>query len=120
MIALANGITELNGRNGYIEKFISRNTIHRTVRLHGHGASVLPSNYEERTIEVRTIRNPYPLHNIYNMDESGSFYRLCPRMSYLSSKESRASAHVTGLQHHKNRISIVLCVNSDGSHTVSV
>ena len=119
MIASTNDITDVNGSNGYTDRFIRRNNIHRSVRLHGCGGSALPRNHEERS-EISSIASAYPLLTIYNMDESGLFYRLRPRMSYLSLEEIHATVWGTELQRHKNRISIVLYVNGDGSHTASV
>ncbi len=95
MIALTNNIADFNGSNGYIDKFIRRNNIHRSVRLHGRGGTAPPCNSEERMSEIRSIANAYPLHTIYNMDESGLFYRLCPRMSYLYSDETCATVRGT-------------------------
>ena len=70
--------------------------------------------------EIRSIAQGYPLRNIYNMDESGLFYRMCPRMSYLSPDEKRKEVRGTELQRHKSRLTIVLCVYGDGSHPVPV
>ncbi len=64
MIGLTNVIEDYNSIIGYIEKFIRRNNINRSVRLHGRGGTSLPSNYEQRMEEIRSIANAYSLYII--------------------------------------------------------
>ena len=47
-----------------------------------------------------------------------SFLSSRTRELYLVPCENRASARGTDLQRHKIRITIILCVNGDGSHSV--
>ena len=54
------------------------------------------------------------------MDESGLFYQMGPRKSYLSLNEDPRHARGTELQRQKARITIVPCVDADGSHSVPV
>ena len=54
------------------------------------------------------------------MDESGLFYRLCPRISYLSSSENRRHVRGTDLQRNKDGITIAMSVNADGTHILPV
>ena len=82
---LTRGITTFKARNGYIEKYMKRAGIDSSVRLHGRGGPTIPNSYEERMNQILDICSLYPLRNLYNVDKSGLFYRLCPRMSYLSS-----------------------------------
>ncbi len=120
MIVFANGIENFYSSTGYIENFIRRNKIHSSVRSLGRESTALRSNYEERMAEIHPISNACSLSTIYNKDESGLFYPLCPHMSNSSSDESRATVRGTELQRHKKRISIVLLVNRYGSHHVPV
>ena len=118
--AVTRGITTFKASNGYIEKFMKRAGIDSSVRLHGRGVSTIPSGHEERMNQIHDTCSLYPLRNICNMDESGLFYRLCPRMSYLSSSEIRLDVRGTDLQRNKNRITIVMAVNADGLHILPV
>ena len=53
-------------------------------------------------------------HPVYNVDESGLFYRMGP--SRLARNENRKETHGTEFLKHKMRVTIVICVNADGSH----
>ena len=44
----------------------------------------LPDNHTARMEEIREIAAEYDVSNIYIMDESGLFYRMLPRRTYLS------------------------------------
>ena len=54
---------------GWLEGFKSRNNI-RKRKQHGEAASVNIEGAEDRMIELREIVAPYPLGDIYNMDET--------------------------------------------------
>ena len=121
MIAAKNqGIVGFQASNGYVQKFLRRTRVHKSIRLHGRGGSALPGNHTQRMAEIQDIASQYSLSNIYNMDESGLMYRMGPRRSYLSGNENPSTTRGTDLQKYKARITIVLCVNADGSHSVPV
>ena len=80
-------VQNFKASNGCIENFLRRTEVQNSVRLHGRGNSDLPANHSERMAEIRSIAQGYSIRNIYNMDESGLFYRMCPRISYLSPDE---------------------------------
>ena len=82
-------VQNFKSSNGYIEKFLRRTEVHNSVRLHGRENSALPASHSEKMAEIRSITQGYPLRNIYNMEETGLFYRMCPRMSYLSLDEKK-------------------------------
>ena len=71
-------------------------------------------------IEIRDVLSQYDPKNIYNMDESGLFYRLGPSRTYLTANESKRGTRSTEFQKQKSRISIVMCVNCDGCHILPV
>ncbi|CAB5366685.1 unnamed protein product [Rhizophagus irregularis] len=54
----------------------------------------------------------YPLERIYNMDETGLFYRLEP-------DRTLATKHLHGRKKNKERLSVALCSNADGSHKLN-
>ena len=41
-------------------------------------------------------------------------------MTYLTRDEDRSTTRGTEMQKHKSRVSIVMCVNADGSHVLPV
>ena len=54
------------------------------------------------------------------MGESGLFYKIGPRRSYLGPTQNSRTVRGTDLKSNKARVSIFLCVNGDGSHLVPV
>ena len=121
MIAAKNqGIVGFQASNGYVQKFLRRTRVHKSIRLHGRGGSALPGNHTQRMAEIQDIARQYSLSNIYSMDESGLLYRMGPRPSYFSANENPSSLRGTHLQKYKARIINFLCVNVDGSHSVPV
>ena len=83
------GIHDFKASNGYIENFMRRAVLQSSVRLVGLSGSSILYGHKERMNQIEEICSVYPLWDIYNMDESGFFYSLCPRISYLSSSENR-------------------------------
>ena len=75
---------------------------------------------DDRMQETRGILSTYELKNIYNVDESGFLYRIGPNRTYLTASENRAETRGTEMQKYKQRVSIEMCVNADGSHAFPV
>ena len=69
---------------------------------------------------MRQISSPYPLANVYNTDESGLFYLMGPRNSYLPPPVKSLKARGTELQKQKARKTILMSANSNASHTIPV
>ena len=115
-----NGNAQFKASNGWVEKFLRRARIQRSCELHGKGGTQIPVGTQERMEEIRSTLAKYDLKNIYNMDESGLFYRMGPSRSYLLASENRSEIRVTELQRHKHRLSLVFCVNADASHSFPI
>ena len=64
----------LNFSVGWLQKFKQRHSIHQ-VKLHGEGASVDLAAVSEALPQLQNICSNYPPERIYNMDETGLFYR---------------------------------------------
>ena len=58
----------------------------------------------------------FDAENVYNMDETGLFYRVIPRMTLVSGKVDRAS--VREKKTPKDRVIITVCCNATGSHNI--
>jgi len=75
---LANGLGipegALNFSVGWLQKFKIRNSIHQ-IKLQGEGTSVNLSIVVEALPQLHEICINYPPERIYNMDETGLFYR---------------------------------------------
>ena len=70
-------IAELKWSTGWLEGFKSHNNI-RKRKQHGEAALVNTEGAEDRMIELQEIVAPYPPKDVYNMDETGLFWRATP------------------------------------------
>ena len=70
------------------------------------------------TNALRSIYALYEPSNIWNMDESGLFFRMGSHQSYLSSTEFRHETRGTELGKQKDRVTMVLACNADGSNVI--
>ena len=93
---------------GWLHRFKKRNGIQEQ-KLQGEASSADLNAIIEALPTLKNKCNGYPLERIYNMDETGLFYRLEP-------DRTLATQRLSGRKKNKERLSIALCVNSDGSH----
>jgi len=107
------GISEdtLQFSPGWLYKFKNRNGIRRE-KLYGEEASADLNAITESLPLLRDKCSRYPLDRIYNMDETGLFYRLEP-------DRTLATRRLSGRKKNKERLSIALCANADGSHKLN-
>jgi len=100
---------------GWYEKFAKRKQL-GLVKLHGEADSAdLSLEAQKAMAAVRQKCEQYSPEHIYNMDESGLFYRMTVNytVSLLTEKNS-----VRGEKKDKNRLTMVVCTNATGSHIV--
>ena len=104
--------------SGWVHRFVSRNNL-KSVKFHGEAASVdlrsVEKDCEER---VRPILDEYRPHNIYNMDETGLYFRSFPTRGYILGEESCRRARGTKNLKAKNRVTILVCANATGTDKV--
>lgn len=92
--------------SGWLTNFKRRHNIkHR--KHHGEAASV-PEQAEQEMRAIRTLCGEYLEEEIFNMDETGLYWRQSPS----SGLSTRARP---GRKKDKNRISIICCCNYSGS-----
>lgn len=92
---------------GWLEKFKKRHGI-RGFYLHGEGGAVDESIVEEARKISKTLLSEYSLSDIYNMDETGLFYRMSPRRALATELRK-------GRKKQKERVTLALCSNASGS-----
>ena len=63
---------------------------------------------EQELPNIRHILNEYNLKDIYNMDETGLFWRM-------QADSSLATKQLEGRKQNKERVTITICANADGS-----
>lgn len=97
--------------------FTSRHAL-RSVSLHGEAGSASALNLSEDISKLRENLRDYALSNIYNMDETGLFYRLFPRTTYVLQAEGKRSVRGLKSMHAKDRITAYICTNADDTDKV--
>jgi hypothetical protein len=91
---------------GWLSRFKKRHNL-RYHTFHGEAASV-PSSVHDQIEGIRIICDQYEPSEIYNMDETGLFWRRMPNGGLSYGK-------ITGKKKDKTRISLVVTTNADGS-----
>ena len=91
---------------GWLNNFKQRHQIRYRIQ-HGEAGSV-PVTAEEEMKAVRTLCGEYPEDDIYNMDETGLYWRSAVNRGLLSEP-------LPGRKIDKSRITIALCTNATGS-----
>ena len=93
--------------NGWVAGLKSRNGI-KSRKLHGEGRS---HNFEATKEGLNFLTEQlreYELEDIYNIDETALSYRLEP-------DKTLATQEIKGVKQCKERITVVLCCNSNGT-----
>ena len=81
--------------NGWLNSFKARRGI-RSYRRFGESRSVNMALIEKERPKIREVLDKNALAEVYNMDETGLFYRM-------------------GRRQHKERLTIAVCCNGEGS-----
>jgi hypothetical protein len=93
--------------SGWLQGFKNRHGIKVRV-VHGESASVNAEIVEDGRRKLREVLREYSPDRIYNMDETGLFFRLEPN-------KTLATGPVSGTKKGKQRITVALCSNADGT-----
>jgi len=117
-LAVELGVNGFKASTGYICRWVKRNDV-RSIFLVGTGASADVAGSAARIAEIReTLRGMTP-RQIYNIDETGQFYRCLPHRSYVSARERR-SARGSNAMRATDHVTEALFVNADGSHKLPI
>jgi DDE superfamily endonuclease/Tc5 transposase DNA-binding domain/Fission yeast centromere protein N-terminal domain len=93
--------------NGWLNRFKQRHGI-RLRTLHGESGSVNESELAGFRKQLIELIDDYEPRNVFNMDETGLFFRMQPSKSLGTKK-------LKGRKKAKERITVGLCVNMDAS-----
>lgn len=96
---------------GWLQKFKKRHGIQEHTR-HGELGSV-PESAEEEMKGIRTLAGEYNEEDIYNMDETGLYWRMMPSRGLATQLQP-------GMKKDKARISLVLAANASGTDRLPV
>jgi len=89
------------------------------VALWSQGGSVDTEAAAPRIAQIREQLEAYPPDRIYNMDETGLFYRCIPNRAYVQAGRRR-QARGTRAMKAKDRVTLVLACNATGTHKIPV
>ena len=98
--------------NGWLQGFLRRKNI-RNMKLTGESHSADDVAAKEFPGILKTLMEEKGYHPdcVFNMDESGLFYKKMPRSTFLA--KSMKQAH--GRKVDKSRITVLFCVNQTGT-----
>ena len=102
----------------YVSLLLKRREL-KSIGLHGEAADGdaalrLPSTIN-RLAELDRIIGEYEPKNIFNMDETGIFYRCLPNRTYVLEKNvHRKNVRGTKSMKDKSRLSGIVCTSSTG------
>lgn len=113
--AMLRGIENFKASDGWFRNWKRRFNIGCHIRLYGEAGDVNPFTAEPLMQELRDKLEDYDVENVFNMDETGLFYRALPTKTYLSNEESRSIVRGTKELTAKDRVTLVLCVNATGT-----
>ncbi|KAI5116181.1 hypothetical protein M0805_002680 [Coniferiporia weirii] len=93
--------------NGWVDSFKQRYMLGQ-IKFFGEAASVSLEGVATAQVRMQELLSGYDRHDIYNMDETGLYYRMPP---------DRALAHkqLSGAKGDKTRITLAFTANTDGS-----
>ena len=89
----------------------------RSKALHGEAGSVQADLVADDIAKLKVEINKYDVENVYNMDETGLFYKLLPNRSYVK-PEHRKDALGIKLMKAKDRVTLFIATNATGNDKV--
>lgn len=104
---------EFNASEGWVMKFVRRHNL-KSLALHGEAGSVDDEAIADRIRVVRETCAEYDPDRIYNCDETGFFYKVLPKVSYLAPHENRKTARGVKAMKAKDRVTAYMCTDATG------
>jgi hypothetical protein len=103
------------GSNGWYYRFAKRINLH-AINSHGEGGEVHRNNplLLEKLSALEHLIESYDTNNVYNMDETGLFFRLMPQYTVMMPNEDAST--VRGMKIQKGRVTLSVCANATGIH----
>lgn len=101
-----------NASKGWFEKFQKRFGL-KNVSLHGEAASADTAGaeaYVNNKFKVIIEEGGYKPEQVFNMDETGLFWKRMPSRTFIMQDEAKAP----GFKAQKDRVTLVMCGNAAG------
>ncbi|XP_052791892.1 tigger transposable element-derived protein 4-like [Mya arenaria] len=102
------GLTEFKASNGWLESFLTRHNI-VFKKQGGERGEVNPTTVAKWLDQIPSLCEGYSPEDIFNMDETGLFYRESSRSTFYTKGEDCA-----GGKRAKERITVALCASMTG------
>ena len=104
------GVETFKASNGWLDSFLKRNNIVFRIQSGERGEvdSDVVKNWKER---IPSVCEGYAPSNIFNMDETGLFYRDTTKTTYFTKGETCSSG-----KRSKERITVALCASMTGKN----
>jgi hypothetical protein len=85
--------------------------------LHWEAGSVEVDLVPDNIAKLRVEINKYGAENVYNMDETGLFYKLLPNRSYVKPEHHKDACGIK-LMKAKDRVTLFIATNATGNDKV--
>ena len=105
------GVNDFKYSNGWLNRFKTRHGISCHV-ISGESAGINPDLIFDGRVKAREAMSNYDLKDIFNVDETGLFYRILPDRSLTTADATK------GVKKSKDRITVALVCNADGSEKI--
>ncbi len=102
------GVKTFKGSNGWLESFVTRHNIVFKKQC-GERGDVNIEVVSEWKARLPELIDGYDASDVFNMDETGLFFRDCTRNTYVVKGDDCA-----GGKHSKERITVALCASMTG------
>ena len=107
-------ISDFRASDGWFRNWRKRYGVGPSVKLHGEAGDVDQNELQGSIAELRKKLERYDPRNIFNADETATYYRALPFSTYLSPSENRRDIRGTKALRAKDRLTLMLCVNAIG------
>ncbi|XP_051171030.1 jerky protein homolog-like [Leptopilina boulardi] len=106
---------EFKASKGWLTNFKNRYNI-RSITMQGEQLSADFESSVEFVDDLALVmrEEKFELHQVYNADETGLFWKMMPRATFVTEYENKAE----GSKISKERVTVMVCANADGSHKI--
>ncbi|XP_054154246.1 tigger transposable element-derived protein 4-like [Oppia nitens] len=107
-IAIRLNLNQFKASDGWLSKFTKRHEI-KYQSYSGESADINDKTVEQWIENLKDLLKDYNIEDIFNFDETGLFYKLLPKKSYLLKGVNKF-----GKKKFKQRVTLGLCCSSVG------
>ena len=114
------GVSGFAASTGFVRRWAARhNLVNTSLWGTGGSAATAVAAAQERMAQIRADLSAYEPDQIYNMDETGLFFRCLPNRAYVTAGRRRRVRGTKAMK-AKDRVTLVLACNATGTHKIPV